>query len=164
MNGNNWASSNRACICASSEHGFGVFNMELQLNLGLRLLIFDSRTNLESRPRFAKICFFSINPAKSKQNFCFLECTRRRINSNVKSAKRLSSKDQINKFLYVQWGLEYQTLENRMFWSSVFQWFKTRWSPFCSVFQRSSETIVEPNFWLAHTISKSKVFQWSGPL
>ena len=36
---------------------FWVFNIELRLDLGYRLLRLDSRTNLESVPRFAKIWF-----------------------------------------------------------------------------------------------------------
>ena len=37
---------------------FWVFNIELRLNLGHRLLRLDSRRNLESVPRFAEICYF----------------------------------------------------------------------------------------------------------
>ena len=36
---------------------FWVFDIELRLDLGYILLRFDSRTNLESVPRFAEICF-----------------------------------------------------------------------------------------------------------
>ena len=55
MNDDICASSNLACYSCFDWTRFWVFNVELRLNLGYRLLRYDSRTKLESVPRFAEI-------------------------------------------------------------------------------------------------------------
>ena len=55
--------SNQASIPALCEHDF-----ELQLDLGHRVLIFASRTNLDSGPRFTKVCHLLV-AKKSPANF-----------------------------------------------------------------------------------------------
>ena len=49
---------------------FLVFNIELRLDLGYRLLRLDSRTNLESVPRFAEIWWKQVK-AKWRKNLVF---------------------------------------------------------------------------------------------
>ena len=56
----------------AAAHDFGFFNIMLWLDLGHRLLLFSSRTNLESGSRFAEIC----SQLSSRHFFFFVDVSQ----------------------------------------------------------------------------------------